>query len=59
MLLRFLGYVVAMIIVTAITLCFWLFNFKQPLEETKKEVDNKYKRLRVKLKKKVRNLIKR
>ena len=51
MLLRFLGYVVAMIIVTAITLCFWLFNFKQPLEETKKEVDNKYKRLRVKLKK--------
>jgi len=51
MLLRFLGYVVGMIIVTAVTLCFWLFNFKQPLEESKKEIDNNYKRLRAKLNK--------
>ena len=51
MLLKLLGYVVAMIIVTAVTLCFWLFNFKQPLEVSKKEIDTKYKRLRVSLKK--------
>ena len=50
MLLKFLGYVVGMIIVTAVTLCFWIFNFQQPLEESKKSIQIEYDLLRIKLK---------
>ena len=35
MLLRFLGYVVGMDY--SLALCFWIFNFQQPLEESKKK----------------------
>ena len=51
MLLKFLGYVVGMIIVTAVTLCFWIFNFQQPLEVAKSAITKEYNSLRIKLKK--------
>ena len=51
MLVKFVGYMIGMILVTAITTAFWIFNYKQPLDEKKRKIDQKYQELLTRQKK--------
>jgi len=51
MLVRFLGYVVGMIVVSAITIAFWIFQYHQPLQAEKRQIDAKHQELLAKQRK--------
>ncbi len=50
MLVKFIGYVIGMFVVSAISFGFWIFQYHQPLQEEKRRIDRKYTELRNKQK---------
>jgi len=54
-LVKLFTYTLIMFVVTVVTFAYWLFNYKKPLEEEKLQINNKYKELLAKKRRKVSN----